>query len=209
MKIESATERKLVWLMLITVGVRVRPTLASSRFLIFYPTPRSIHTAPGFLAEALKTRRGMAKVVPRARPLSEVDRDASQVLTSAEKKTRLEVEAGPPEEQVVASTSSRAATKKKSGGARPKGKVSKKKRYKYMLPGPYSPEDVLWRDVRNLLGGGVADGIIEEGNEWKSPFQPGGEVQVEVSAISSAGVPLHRHFSHVSVSSNTPSSPSR
>jgi tRNA (uracil-5-)-methyltransferase len=47
---------------------------------------------------------------------------------------------------------------------------------------------VLWRDVRDLLGVGVADGIIKEGKEWESPFEYGEELEVEVSAISSTGV---------------------
>jgi hypothetical protein len=176
--------------------VRVRPTPSSSRFLI--PPSRSIHTAPGYLTGLLKTRREMAKVVPQTRPLSEADLDPNQVLKSAEKKPRLQVEHELSEQQTIASTSTRAATKpeQETGETQVKKKKwMKRKAKKRLPPEPYSREDVLWKDVHDLLGADVADRIIEEGNEWESPFQHGEELRVEVSAISSTGAPLHRHFS--------------
>lgn len=180
----------------ITLRFGVRPTSSPSRSLISHSAPHLIHTTPGYLTGALKTRENMAKVVPQTRPLPEVD--PSQILTSAEKKQRLEVEVGPSEEQAVASTSARPATTKQkqaNGETRSKKKASKKKKHKHLPPEPYSHDDVLWRDVRDLLGADVAGRIIKEGNEWESPFQSGEEIQVEVSVISSTGTPVHHRFS--------------
>jgi len=143
----------------------------------------------------------MAEVVPQTRPLSEVDVDPSEIITSMEKKPRLDVEVEHPKEQAVASTSTAAVTattttkqKPANGEKQSKKKASKKKKKKQLPPEPYSHDDVLWRDVRDLLGAEVADGIIEEGVEWESPFQYGEEVEVEVSAISSTGTPLSHSF---------------
>lgn len=176
----------------VTVRVRISPTpklRSQSPFLISPPISRSIYVPPGFLTKPFKARRKMARVVPQTRPLSEVELDPSGSPTSAEKKQRLDVDS---EEQPVALTSTVAATssaKQKSvnGGKQSKKKVSKRKNRKYALPEPYSHEDVLWRDVRGLLGAEVVDGIIEEGREWDTPFQSGEEVEVEVTAISSTG----------------------
>ena len=182
----------------ITVRVGVRPTLCSSHSLISHSTSRSIHTSPGYLAITWKTRRDMAKVVPHTRPLSEVDPEPNQVMTSAEKKPRLEVEVEPTGKTPIASTSTRPTTTKQeqtNGKTRSKKKPAKKRKHRNLPPEPYSHEDVLWRDVRDLLGVDVADRIIEEGNEWQSPFQPWEELEVEVSAISSTGAPLHLYFS--------------
>jgi len=143
----------------------------------------------------------MAEVVPQTRPLSEVDVDPSEIITSMEKKPRLDVEVEHPKEQAVASTSTAAVTattttkqKPANGEKQSKKKASKKKKKKQLPPEPYSHDDVLWRDVRDLLGAEVANGIIEEGVEWDSPFQYGEEVEVEVSAISSTGTPLSHSF---------------
>jgi tRNA (uracil-5-)-methyltransferase len=133
----------------------------------------------------------MAEVVPQTRPLSEVEVDPGEISTSVEKKPRLDIEMDRSEEQAVASTSTAASKQKPANGEKqPRKKASKKKKQKHLPPEPYSNDDVLWRDVRDLLGVGVADGIIEEGKEWESPFQHGEEVEVEVSAISSTGTPL-------------------
>jgi len=137
----------------------------------------------------------MAEVVPQARPLSDVDVDPIEVLTPVEKKPRLEIEVGRSEGQGVASTST-ATTKPKpaNGEKQSRKKASKKKKRKHLPPEPYSHDDVLWRDVRDLLGAEVADGVIDEVKEWESPFQHGEEVEVEVSAISSTGTPLCIYF---------------
>ena len=138
----------------------------------------------------------MAEVVPQTRPLSEVEVDPSEILTSIGKKPRLEIEAERSEEQAVPSTST-AKQKPANTEKQSKQRATKKRKKKQLPPEPYSHDDVLWRDVRDLLGAGVADGIIEDGKEWESPFQYGEEVEVEVSTISSTGTPFalipHKH----------------
>ena len=138
----------------------------------------------------------MTEVVPQTRPLSEVDVVPTEVLTSVGKKPRLDIQVERSEKQAVASTSTATTTKQKpaNGEKQSKKKASKKKKQKRLPPEPYSHDDVLWKDVRDLLGSGVADGIIEEGKEWESPFQYGEEVEVEVSAISSTGMHPHIYF---------------
>jgi len=138
----------------------------------------------------------MAEVVPQTRPLSEVDVVPSEVLISVGKKPRLDIQVERSEEQAVVSTSTATTTKQKPANRekQSKKKASKKKKQKRLPPEPYSQDDVLWRDVRDLLGSGVADGTIEEGKEWESPFQYGEEVEVEVLTISSTGTDLHIYF---------------
>ena len=138
----------------------------------------------------------MAEVVPQTRPLSEVDVGPNEALTSVEKKPRLDIQVERSEEQAVASTSTATTTKQKpvNREKQPKKKASKRKKQKHLPPEPYSHDDVLWRDVRDLLGSEVADGIIEEGKEWESPFQYREELEVEVSAISSTGAHLHTYL---------------
>jgi len=131
----------------------------------------------------------MAEVVPQTRPLSEVEVEPSEVLTSVGKKPRLDIDAERSEEQPVASTST-AKQKPANAEKQSKQRAPKKKKKKQLPPELYSHDDVLWRDVRDLLGAGVTDGIIEDRKEWESPFQYGEELEVQVSTISSTGASL-------------------
>lgn len=127
----------------------------------------------------------MAEALPQTRPLSEVEVDPGETLASVGKKPRLDTEAERPEEQASTSTAKQTPA---NAVRQSKQRTSKKKKKKQLPPEPYSHEDVLWRDVRDLLGVGVADGIIKERKEWESPFQYGEELEVEVSTISSTGM---------------------
>ncbi|KAJ8594394.1 S-adenosyl-L-methionine-dependent methyltransferase [Rhizopogon salebrosus TDB-379] len=70
----------------------------------------------------------------------------------------------------------------------PTKKASKKlKKQKHLLPEPYSPGDVLWRDVVALLGNDIVEHALRHGTEWDSPFGHRDEVEVEVSKLSSNG----------------------
>lgn len=66
-------------------------------------------------------------------------------------------------------------------------KKSKKKKQKHVLPEPYSPGDVLWRDIVALLGSDTIEHAQQHGTEWESPFGHLEEVEVEVSQLSSNG----------------------
>ena len=90
----------------------------------------------------------MAGVVPQTRPLSEVDVDSGEVLTSVEKKPWLGIEVEHPEERAVALTSTAATTtttkpKQANGEKQSRKKASKKKKQKHLPPEPYSHDDVL------------------------------------------------------------------
>ena len=187
----------------VSVTVRLSPTPKprSSSSYPFFTSPsnsRSLYAPSGFLTRAFKASGSdMTEAVPQTRRLSEVEMDPSEGLASVGKKPRLDIEMERSEEQAVVSTSTAATTTTKqkpaNGDKQPKKKRgSKRWKQRFLPPEPYSNDDVLWRDVRNLLGTEVADGIIEEGKEWESPFQNLEEVTVKVSAISSTGTALSK-----------------
>jgi len=73
------------------------------------------------------------------------------------------------------------------GPSKTTSKKSKKKKQKHVLPEPYSPGDVLWRDIVALLGNDTIEHAQQHGTEWESPFGHLDEVEVEVSQLSSNG----------------------
>lgn len=68
-----------------------------------------------------------------------------------------------------------------------KGARKDKKKFKHKLPEPYSNEDVIHRDVVQLLGQDVVDRIVEEGKDWDPPYNIKDEVELTVSVLSSNG----------------------
>jgi tRNA (uracil-5-)-methyltransferase len=64
---------------------------------------------------------------------------------------------------------------------------ARKKKQKHVPPEPYSNEDVLWRDIIDLLGSDTADKATEGGTDWESPFEYREEVTLVVSKIASSG----------------------
>ncbi|KXN80741.1 tRNA (uracil(54)-C(5))-methyltransferase [Leucoagaricus sp. SymC.cos] len=68
----------------------------------------------------------------------------------------------------------------------PKSK-RKLKRKKPDLPEPCSPEDVLWREIKSVLGAYVVEKAIEDGVEFDSPFSLQQEVEVVVKSLSPSG----------------------
>lgn len=69
-------------------------------------------------------------------------------------------------------------------------KVDKKKtRYKNKSAvEPYSKEDIVRREVISLLGQEAVDKAVEEGTDWKAPFQQQEEVELVVSCLSAHGM---------------------
>lgn len=51
----------------------------------------------------------------------------------------------------------------------------------------YSSEDVVFQDVKNLLGNHVFEKAISDGSDWNSPFEHREEVQLVVSSLTSTG----------------------
>jgi len=77
------------------------------------------------------------------------------------------------------------ATKHSSGAASPKKKQKKKK--KRVSHEAASPGDVLWHEVRRLIGIDVAEGIVEAHQDFASPFEFGTELVVEVLEVGAGG----------------------
>lgn len=73
---------------------------------------------------------------------------------------------------------------------KPKPQTKKRKHGKRRpLPEPYSPGDVLWRDVQDFLGDEYIAGVLAEGEEWTWPkeLEFGAEVTVRVGAFTVSG----------------------
>ncbi|KAF9491625.1 tRNA methyltransferase [Pleurotus eryngii] len=74
----------------------------------------------------------------------------------------------------------------------PKKQVSKHKksraaRKRDLNPEPYSPEDVLHRDIIQIIGKEVVDKALVDGSAKNSPLQFHDEVELEILSISSGG----------------------
>lgn len=134
----------------------------------------------------------MAATIPHSRPLSD-----SEVEGPALKKQRLDVEemevevkkavesrAKEPEEIVISLESAQR-------NRAPKHK--KKKRKEPPLPEPCSPSDVLYQEIRTLLGGDVVVSVTEAGGAFQPPYEYGEEVEVKIETIGSGGE-LHACF---------------
>jgi hypothetical protein len=64
-----------------------------------------------------------------------------------------------------------------------KPKKSKKKRKDPPLPEPCSAADVLYQEIRTLLGEAVVDRITEDGGAFKSPYSYGEEIVVTAGSV--------------------------
>lgn len=63
----------------------------------------------------------------------------------------------------------------------------KSKNKKFALPEACSPEDVLWHEIKSVLGPSAVEKAIEEGVEYESPFAFHEEVEVVVKSLSPSG----------------------
>ncbi|PPQ67010.1 hypothetical protein CVT24_011304 [Panaeolus cyanescens] len=137
--------------------------------------------------------------IPKTRPLSDSDNDAE---VPALKKPRLEKENVQSESMDVESTGTPEVViglEGMEGGSKSKGNTntangkqnSQKKRDKKKkeppLPEPCSPGDVLYQEIRELLGPDVVDAVTARGEAFKSPFEKGEEVEVDIEFIGSGG----------------------
>lgn len=111
----------------------------------------------------------------------------SEVEVPEGKKARLDVQ----EDVIMASaavsppsTTSAAQQKLKP---EPKKSKRKSKHKKPDLPEPCSPEDVLWHEIKSVLGSDAVEKAIEEGVEYDSPFAFHQEIEVLVKSLSPGG----------------------
>ena len=146
------------------------------RYRTFAQYVNLMSTSP-IVAESLKSS------LPQTRVLSE-----SEVDEPAHKKPRLD---GYGEEantdsvmgDPIASTSQPA----KNNGLEKKSNKKNKKRREPPLPESCSAADVLYQEIRLILGGDVVDAVTSEGGAFKSPYSPGDEVDVTIDRMTAGG----------------------
>jgi tRNA (uracil-5-)-methyltransferase len=63
----------------------------------------------------------------------------------------------------------------------------KKKKKDPPLPEPYSPADILYREIRMLLGGDVVDDVTKSGKAFSSPYLRGETLDVKVEMLGAGG----------------------
>ncbi|PPQ83844.1 hypothetical protein CVT25_000903 [Psilocybe cyanescens] len=128
----------------------------------------------------------MAATIPHSRPLSD-----SEVEGPALKKQRLDVEEMEVEvKKVVESTTKEPeeiVISLESAQRNRAPKHKKKKRKEPPLPEPCSPSDVLYQEIRTLLGGDVVVSVTEAGGAFQPPYEYGEEVEVKIETIGSGG----------------------
>ena len=75
----------------------------------------------------------------------------------------------------------------KNNGSAKLGKKKNKKRKEVPLPELCSAADVLYQEIRLILGGDVVDTVTSEGGAFKSPYLRGDEVEVTIDRMSAGG----------------------
>ncbi|CAE6532090.1 unnamed protein product [Rhizoctonia solani] len=74
-----------------------------------------------------------------------------------------------------------------------KAKKPKKSRVKRQNIEPCSHEDVLWHDVKAVLGSEAVEAAIAQNKDWESPLQFGTELELTVSGLTSTGDSISVH----------------
>jgi tRNA (uracil-5-)-methyltransferase len=149
----------------------VRPQIkyfTSIRYRTSAQYVNSIPTSP-IMADSPKSS------LPQTRVLSE-----SEVDEPEHKKPRLDDHG---KETNIASTSQPT----KNNGLDKRMKKKNKKRGEPPLPELCSAADVLYQEIRSILGGGVVDGVTAEGGAFKSPYSQGDEVEVTIDRMTAGG----------------------
>ena len=123
--------------------------------------------------------------IPQTRPLpeSEVDEPAHKKLRLDDRGKVADTDGGM--EEPIVSTSQ--PTKNNGLEQRLKKKKQNKKRKEPPLPELCSAADVLYQEIRSILGGDVVDEIASEGGAFKSPYSWGDEIEVTIDRISAGG----------------------
>ena len=66
-------------------------------------------------------------------------------------------------------------------------KKKKKKKREAPLPELCSAPDVLYQEIRMMLGEDIVDGITSEGGAFNSPYSGGDEIEVTIDRMSAGG----------------------
>ncbi|KAF8959827.1 S-adenosyl-L-methionine-dependent methyltransferase [Flammula alnicola] len=120
--------------------------------------------------------------IPQIRALS--DSEAEEDVTGNEEP--VERENGAPEAAKLLLSELESGTSAAQNSNPPKLR-KKKKRKDPPLPEPCSAADVLYKEIRNLLGGDVVDAVTEAGGAFQSPFSYGHEAVLKIETIGSGG----------------------
>lgn len=141
--------------------------------------------------------RPMSTSIPQTRSLAD-----SEVEGPVLKKQRIEVEKAEvsmeevvdepahSEQPEIKETTSVALADVESGTGQIPSALKPKKRKKRKdppLPEPCSAADVLYQEIRELLGGDVVDSVAEAGGAFQSPFSYQEEVTVKIESLGSGG----------------------
>ncbi|CAE6430403.1 unnamed protein product [Rhizoctonia solani] len=78
-----------------------------------------------------------------------------------------------------------------------KAKKTKKAHVKRQNIEPYSHEDVLWHDVKAILGSEAVETATAQDKDWGSPLQFGTELELTVSGLTSTGDSISIHITPV------------
>ena len=154
----------------------VRPHFTPIHYRNFTQYANSMPTSP-ITADSLKSSLSQTRV------LSESEADEP-----AHKKPRLddhgmEANIDSVMEDPIASTSQPA----KNNGVEKRVKKKNKKRAELPLPELCSAADVLYQEIRSILGCDVVDAVTSEGGAFKSPYSRGDEVEVTIDRMTSGG----------------------
>ncbi|KAF8741344.1 hypothetical protein RHS02_03475, partial [Rhizoctonia solani] len=76
-----------------------------------------------------------------------------------------------------------------------KSKKPKRSRVKRQDIEPYSHEDVLWHDVKAVLGSEAVETATSQDKDWESPLPFGTELELTVSGLTSTGDSISVHSS--------------
>ncbi|KAJ7358328.1 tRNA methyltransferase [Mycena albidolilacea] len=102
-----------------------------------------------------------------------------------------QVRAPSPPSGAPAAKKPRLAANKGPGPARTTQSKSQKRRAQYnSLPELCSPEDVLWREIKGVLGEDYVDAALADGTDRQSPFEYHQELELQVVAACSTGSAL-------------------
>ncbi|KAI0319910.1 S-adenosyl-L-methionine-dependent methyltransferase [Amylostereum chailletii] len=165
-----------------------RPPL--HRYRLGLPVPSHLNFKRGYRPKSFKAPLllppTMSDSVSKVRLASSLeDPDAS--LQPADKRPRLDKGAENIDSATLPEGNPPPATSKP---AKKDSKRQGKRKQKHQLPELGTSEDVVFKEVEELLGKDVVDAAVAAENEWQTPFGFQEEVELTVSSMSSSGEAL-------------------
>ncbi|KAF7362604.1 S-adenosyl-L-methionine-dependent methyltransferase [Mycena venus] len=163
---------------MLLLGVRSRLDLATTtqlyRLLPVRLARRSLHPQPKYVAGPFVGLSHLKRRMAETPSVGEVRAPSPPSDAPAAKKPRLQAHKGAP-----ASDKARSLSK------------SQKRRAQYnSLPEPCSADDVLWREINDVLGEDYVNNALAEGTDRQSPFVYHQELELQVVALCSTGSAL-------------------